>query len=144
LLGDYSWAGATETTTQVKKDLSYIRSCMSNGTKGIPAIWCTGNHDINYGANTDRRMTEDELYAYLASNNKNTIQDFSNLGRNYGYIDFDNQKIRCIYLNTIDALDYPDNTDGTADDASEITAIQAQWLVNTGLNLSKKDNAENW
>lgn len=144
MLGDYTWMDNSETTTQVKKDLSFVKEKMRNGTIGIPNIWCTGNHDINYGTNSDRRMTEDELYAYIVSNNKGTIQDSSNIERNYGYIDFENQKIRCIYLNTVDALDYPDNTDGTADDASEVTAIQAQWLVDVGLNLSGKTNAKDW
>lgn len=144
MLGDYTWMDPSETTTQVKKDISFVKEKMRNGTVGIPNIWCTGNHDINYGANSDRRMTEDELYAYIVSNNKGTVQDSSNLERNYGYIDFENQKIRCIYLNTIDSLDYPDNTDGTADDAMEITAVQAKWLVDVGLNLSNKADATKW
>lgn len=143
MLGDYTVGGASDTIAQVKEDLTGVRNYMVNGMKGIPNIWCTGNHDINYGANSDRRMTEDELYAYLTSNNTGTTQDSDNIGRNYGYIDFENQKIRCIYLNTIDALDYPDNT-GTADDASEVTAVQAQWLVDVGLNLSDKTDAEDW
>jgi hypothetical protein len=72
------------------------------------------------------------------------VQDGDNIGRNYGYMDFENQKIRCIYLNTVDSLDYPDNTDGTEDDAMEITAIQAQWLVDKALNLSDKADATKW
>lgn len=144
VLGDYTWGDKAETIEQVKKDLTYVKNCMVNGMKDIPNIWCTGNHDINYGAETDRRMTEDEMYAYVTSNNKGTTQDGDNIGRNYGYIDFENQKIRCIYLNTVDSLDYPDNTDGTADDALEITAIQAQWLIDTGLDLSDKIDAEKW
>jgi hypothetical protein len=144
MLGDYTWGDPTETVAQVKKDLTYFKKCMTDGMKGIPNIWCTGNHDINYGANSDRRMTEDELYAYLTSNNTGTVQDGDNIGRNYGYMDFENQKIRCIYLNTVDSLDYPDNTDGTEDDAMEITAIQAQWLVDKALNLSDKADATKW
>lgn len=144
VLGDYTWGDKAETIEQVKKDLTYVKNCMVNGMKDIPNIWCTGNHDINYGAETDRRMTEDELYAYITGNNKWTKQDENNIGRNYGYIDFENQKIRCIYLNTVDSLDYPDNTDGIADDALEITATQAQWLADVGLNLSDKVNPEEW
>lgn len=143
MLGDYTYGDSSETIAQVKKDLTYVKKCMTDGMKGIPNVWCTGNHDINYGASTDRRMTEDELYAYLTSNNKGTTQDFGNIGRNYGYIDFENQKIRCIYLNTVDALDYPDNT-GAADDNSEVTATQAQWLVDVGLSLTEKDNPTEW
>ena len=144
MLGDYTWMSHTYTTEQVKKDITYVKNKVSSGMRGVPNVWCTGNHDINYGTNSDRRMTEDELYAYITNNNTGTIQDGENIGRNYGYIDFANQKIRCIYLNTIDSLDYPDYTDGTADDAMEITAIQAQWLVDVGLNLTTKSNPTEW
>ena len=143
MLGDYTVGGASDTVAQIKEDLTGVRNYMANGAIGIPNIWLTGNHDINYGANTDRRMTEDELYAYITSNNTGTVQDGDNIGRNYGYIDFENQKIRCIYLNTVDALDYPDNT-GTADDSSEVTAVQSQWLADVGLNLSDKTDVEDW
>lgn len=144
VLGDYTYGDNTETIEQVKKDLTYVKRCMTDGMKGIPNIWATGNHDINYGKDTPRRMTEDELHAYIGGNNVGTVQDGDNIGRNYGYIDFENQKIRCIYLNTVDALDYPDNMDGTADDAIEITAIQAQWLVDIGLNFTDKEDPTKW
>ena len=144
MLGDYTWGSSTNTVTQVKKDLTYVKNRMTEGVKGIPSIWCTGNHDINYGANSDRRMTEDELYAYITANNNGTVKDSENIGRNYGYIDFDNQKIRCIYLNTVDALDYPDSTNGTADDASEVTAVQTKWLAEVALNLTNKPAPEKW
>ena len=144
MLGDYTVGGASDTVAQIKEDLTGVKDYMANGAIGIPNIWLTGNHDINYGKNTDRRMTEDEMFAYLTNNNSCTTQDWENIGRNYGYIDFENQKIRCIYLNTVDSLDYPDNTDGTADDSSEITAIQTKWLVDNALNLSSKSNATDW
>ena len=154
MLGDYTVGGAGDTKEQIKEDLTAVRKYMANGIKGIPNIWCTGNHDINYGGDNPNggaspkdgdhsRMTEDELYAYLISNNTGTIQDGDNICRNYGYIDFENQKIRCIYLNTVDSLDYPDLT-GTNDDNMEITAIQAQWLARVGLNLTDKTNPTEW
>lgn len=144
VLGDYTYSDSTETIEQVKKDLTYVKKCMTDGMKGIPNIWVTGNHDINYGKDTPRRMTEDEMYAYLTGNNKSTVQDGGKIGRNYGYIDFENQKIRCIYLNTVDVFDYPDNTDGAADDAMEITAVQAQWLIDVGLDFSDKSAPTEW
>lgn len=136
MLGDYTWGDKAETVAQVKKDLTYVKRCMTDGMNGIPNIWCTGNHDINYGENSDRRMTEDELYAYLTSNNKGTIQDGDNIGRNYGYIDFENQKIRCIYLNTVDVL-------GTSN-TSGVTTAQTTWLSNVGLNFTDKANSSQW
>ena len=143
LLGDYTVGGASDTVEKVKQDISVVKAFMSKGQKGIPNLWLTGNHDINYGASSDRRMTEDEMFAYITNNNNCTVQDFDNIGRNYGYIDFDNQRIRCIYLNTVDSLDYPDNV-GSADDNSEVTAIQTQWLADVGLNLTAKSDAAEW
>ncbi len=143
LLGDYTVGGASDTVEKVKQDISIVKTFMSKGQKGIPNLWLTGNHDINYGASSDRRMTEDEMFAYITNNNNGTVQDFDNIGRNYGYIDFNNQKIRCIYLNTVDSLDYPDNV-GSADDNSEVTAIQTQWIADVGLNLTAKSDAAEW
>ena len=154
MLGDYTVGGAGDTKEQIKEDLTAVRKYMANGIKGIPNIWCTGNHDINYGGDNPKkntslkdgdhsRMTEDELYAYLISNNAGTIQDSDNIGRNYGYIDFENQKIRCIYLNTVDSLDYPDLT-AANDEASEVTAVQLEWLVNTGLDFTNKTDPSKW
>ena len=77
---------------------------MAEAVRGLPGIWCTGNHDINYGANADRRLTEDELYAAIGAGNTAPRQDADHPGRNYGFLDFENQRIRCIYLNTIDQL----------------------------------------
>lgn len=143
MLGDYTYGAGDCTVAQLKSDIRYFKECIAGGVAGIPNLWLTGNHDINYGANSDRRMTEDELFACVTGNNVGTVQDSANIGRNYGYIDFENQKIRCIYLNGVDALDYPDNT-GSADDALEITATQTRWLANVGLNLSKKADPTGW
>lgn len=143
MLGDYTYADASETAAQVKRDLRFYHQCMSEAVRGLPGIWCTGNHDINYGANADRRMTEDELYAAIGANNTAPTQDPAQPGRNYGYLDFENQRIRCIYLNTIDSLDYPDRS-GQADSASDVTAVQTQWLADTALDLSAKPDAAQW
>lgn len=143
MLGDYTYGSVNCTIEQLKKDLQYFKKCMSDGCNGVPNLWATGNHDINYNSTTDRRMTEDELYAHIISNNVGTTQDTDNIERNYGYIDFENQKFRCIMLNSVDSLDYPDNTD-TKDEALEITATQTQWLVDVALDLSEKTNPEDW
>ena len=63
MLGDYTYGSVDCTIEQLKKDLQYFKKCMSDGCNGVPSLWATGNHDINYNSTTDRRMTEDELYA---------------------------------------------------------------------------------
>ena len=143
MLGDYTYADSAETAAQVKRDLRQYHRYMAEAVRGLPGIWCTGNHDINYGANADRRLTEDELYAAIGAGNTAPRQDADHPGRNYGFLDFENQRIRCIYLNTIDSLDWPDLT-GQADSASDVTAVQTQWLADTALDLSGKADAGKW
>lgn len=67
MLGDYTYADSAETAAQVKRDLRQYHRYMAEAVRGLPGIWCTGNHDINYGANADRRLTEDELYAAIGA-----------------------------------------------------------------------------
>lgn len=143
MLGDYTYADSAETAAQVKRDLRQYHRYMAEAVRGLPGIWCTGNHDINYGANADRRLTEDELYAAIGAGNTAPRQDADHPGRNYGFLDFENQRIRCIYLNTIDSLDWPDLT-GQADSASDVTAVQTRWLADTALDLSGKADAGKW
>ena len=144
MLGDYSWADSQETAVQVKSDLELVKSYLHESVAGLPSMWVIGNHDVNYGVNCDRRITEDEMYSYLISNNKQITMDFDNLHRDYGYIDFENQKLRVIMLNGTDSYDFPDNPVGTADNAGHVSQAQCEWLRDVGLDLSNKKQPSEW
>lgn len=138
-LGDYTWGTADHTVAQVKADITAFKE--TTDTTGAE-IWCVGNHDLNYGANRDRLLTLDEVYGYIGANSDGT-KPYANIERCYGYIDFDNQKIRVIYLNTCDASDW-DIAEGTAARSEWISPTQIQWLADTALNFTGKSVPNEW
>lgn len=136
-LGDYSWMNTSYTAEQVIDDITAVRETNEAQDK---EIWCVGNHDLNYGKNRDRLLTSEELYNYIGSNS-----DGVNTQRCYGYLDFEAQKIRVIYLNTCDASDLVIPEIGTANASSEwISPTQIQWLADTALNFSDKATPREW
>jgi hypothetical protein len=77
------------------------------------------------------------VYALVGSNTTNTVVDTQNIGRNYGYVDFEKQKTRLIYLNTTDinGIDYTSHS---------ISDVQIEWLKGIALDLSNKEDEQNW
>ena len=138
-LGDFTWGANSFTVEQVKKDLTLAKETSAfDNTE----LWCVGNHDINYGANRDRLMTNDELYAYIGANSDG-VKPYVNIERCYGYMDFDNQKLRVIYLNTCDASDW-DTTEGVDARSEWISPTQLQWVADTALNFTDKKTPSEW
>ncbi len=136
-LGDYSWMNTSYTAEQVIDDITAVRETYDTRDT---EIWCVGNHDLNYGKDRDRLLTLDELYKYIGSNS-----DGVNTQRCYGYLDFEAQKIRVIYLNTCDASDLVVPEIGTTNASSEwVSPTQIQWLADTALNFSDKATPSEW
>lgn len=138
-LGDYSWMNTSYTAEQVMCDITAVKETIRTEST---EIWCVGNHDLNYGKDRDRLLTLDEMYSYIGANSDG-IKPNENINRCYGYLDFENQKIRVIYLNTCDASDLVVPETGNA--SSEwVSPTQIQWLADTALNFSSKENASDW
>lgn len=138
-LGDYTWGADTYTAEQVMADITVFKETTDvSGTE----IWCVGNHDVNYGKNRDRLLTTDEMYSFIGSNSDGN-KPYLNIERCYGYVDFDNQKIRVIYLNTCDASDW-EVTSGENARSEWISPTQIQWLASTALNFTEKDSPTEW
>lgn len=109
----------------------HIRKCLYSVQRGIPYIQMQGNHDQ---LKTD--TTEDaqqKYFAYIGANNVGTVTDWDNRFRNYGYRDFPDQKMRVIYLNSVDV------SEGENTDDCWLTAMQLSWLVNTALDFTDKN-----
>lgn len=138
-LGDYTWSDSNYTVEQVKKDIIAFKETTDPTNK---QIWCVGNHEINYGAGRDRILTPDELYSYVGANSDG-VKPYDDLSRGYGYLDFETQKIRVIYLNTCDTSDRP-NTVGTAAPSEGVSVNQMRWIVDEALNLSGKSEISKW
>lgn len=143
LLGDYSYmASANYTAEQTIKDMVLCKKTLDfTNNKNI---WCVGNHDWCYGSGVDRMLTEDELYAYVGANGDG-VKPYESIERGYGYLDFDEQKIRVIYMNTQDCKDAIDNGGITKDSYNYmefISPTQLRWFADEALNFN--DKGEGW
>lgn len=109
----------------------HIHRCLHSVQREIPYIQMQGNHDQ---LKTD--TTEDaqqKYFAYIGANNVGTVTDWDNRFRNYGYRDFPDQRMRVIYLNSVDV------SEGENTDDCWLTAMQLSWLVNTALDFTDKN-----
>lgn len=139
-LGDYNYQVGTVSKAQGIEDTKYFRWCVADVMKATPSVFMIGNHDyISVSkSDTENRLSEDEVYALIGSHNTDkVVVDVDNLGRNYGYVDFEKQRIRLIYLNTTDCagVDYTSHL---------ISTVQGQWFVSKALDFSDKEDEANW
>ena len=145
LLGDYSYMSSSNySVAQTKKDILLVKKTL--GLNKDKEIWCIGNHDWCYGTGVDRMLTEDELYGYIGANSEG-VKPYESIERCYGYVDFDNQKIRAIYLNTNDCKDGIDNGAVTKEIYSYMEMIsptQLRWLADVALDFTDKANSAEW
>lgn len=133
-LGDYNYGIDPMTLEQGIEQMMLAKKYLEGD------IWLTGNHDYftTSASDTANRFSEDMEYALVGSHNTDkAVVDLDNIGRNYGYLDFEKQRIRLIYLNTTDIS-------GVAYTSHLISTVQGQWLLNTALDLSDKDDEEKW
>ena len=137
LLGDYEvycfddgTVNTDKETEDARQSLKYVKKIFSNIAKGIPFIQLQGNHDKTTPAYEGD--VAQACYAYIGANNVGTVTDYANKHRIYGYRDFDNYKIRVIYLNTADVSDHTANSEG-------VSQAQLTWLENEALHLSDSD-----
>lgn len=144
VLGDFTWSDASYTVAKCKGDFTECIQNFSEAMSGIPSAWLVGNHDMNYGASRDRTLTEDEIYAYIGANSTGVTSDPDYQEKNYYYKDFDGQKIRMIFLNTVDALTEYTPTAGATAKSEWMSAVQLQWLADTALDFSDKADASQW
>lgn len=114
----------------------FVKECLYEVSRSVPYIQLQGNHDQLSADTTEE--AQQKYFAYIGANNVGTVTDWTNRFRNYGYRDFDDQKMRVIYLNTTDVSEV-ENTQDVG-----ISSEQYSWLINTALDFSNKDDAENW
>lgn len=115
----------------------YVRQQLDTIDKSVDVIHLEGNHDLDE-VNTSADIRRQEYYAYIGANNVDVVTDFGNEFRNYGYKDFDNKRIRVIYLNTSDVAEEGMTTH------LRISPEQFTWFINTALNFSGKTGASDW
>lgn len=115
----------------------YVRQQLDPIDKSVDVIHLEGNHDLDE-VNTSADIRRQEYYTYIGANNVDVVTDFGNEFRNYGYKDFDNKRIRVIYLNTSDVAEEGMTTH------LRISPEQFNWFINTALDFSEKTGANDW
>ena len=140
LMGDYVYNVEPLSKELAMEAMKEVIRKLSSATNGVTSLWLDGNHDYYEcdAENKDYRLTDNEHYALVGANNtSNAVVDLDNIARNYGYVDFEKQRIRLIYLNTTDIS-------GGVYSSNYITDIQGKWLINTLLDMNSKDDADKW
>lgn len=143
LLGDYTASSHSYSIDHIKSDFEYVRECFSD-LGDFPVAWIRGNHEINYYADAERPTTNEELYEYIDSNSRGLTVDPANPKGGYGYIDFPDNKIRMIFLNTSDVYTEYSFIKGEDAPAIGVSSVQLKWFAETALDLSDINNASEW
>lgn len=147
--GDYS-TGAWNTTKEMAfEQIEDYTELTSEADKGVPSVWCAGNHDDAPYQATAGRVTQKELFGLVGRKNRMSGAVCPN-GCNYGYLDLENRKLRVIYLDTDDKRSWGTVAVGNGAtapaylNAHNVSGAQLQWLANTGLDFADKENPAEW
>ena len=144
LLGDYTASSPNNySVSNVKSDFEYVRR-LFDGLGDYPVAWIRGNHENNYFANSERPLTNDEIFENIESNSRGLTVDPLNPKGGYGYIDFPENKIRMIFLNTSDVYIEHAFIEGEDAPSVGVSSVQLKWLASVALDFSDKADACDW
>lgn len=147
--GDLSTGAWNSTCDSTFTDVENFTELLCAASMNTPVIWCPGNHDDAPYQATAERVSAVQTYALFGRKNlrSGAVGDF---GCNYGYLDFESQKLRMIYLDADDK-----RTRGTVGVGSGETAPdylnahnigwqQLKWLAEVALDFTEKESPEQW
>lgn len=149
--GDYlnNYNTASGSISGAREDLNFVRKTFAN--LPMPTVWLRGNHDSNGYPNN--RLSKAEVYNRISRAN-HTLNGFVENSADpygcYGYIDYDNAKIRVITVNTSDndsfGIATPAEASHTAPliNCHNISGIQLKWIADVALDFSDKEDAFEW
>lgn len=110
-----------------------------------PALWLRGNEDGNELGQA--QLSKAQVFNRIGAAQQTLPGYVSNPADPfgcYGYLDFENSRIRLICLNTADrdAMGTPDV--GTAADYPNISPTQLQWIADNAMDLTGKSDGGDW
>lgn len=130
MLGDIISGADSDTPEVCKFCYTYVNQVTAEGFGGIPNVRLNGNHDCQ-PYNYSGYLTQSEIFARVGVWNTDAEIDGQNRAANYGYLDFDQQRIRLIYLNTCDIAGIRIKSQMTDFTGNRIGAQQLKWLIRT-------------
>ena len=149
--GDYCnnyTATSGGTAVEVRENISKCKKIFSNNRR---RLWLRGNHDSNGYPN--ERLPKAEIYNRIFRS-QHTLDGFVENPADpygcYGYMDFDNAKIRIIAVNTSDndkfGTKVPEQSNYTAPiiNCHNVGSEQLQWIADKALNFSGKTDVNEW
>jgi predicted phosphodiesterase len=101
--GDYLWNNKNNSTLQMAKNAySLLQDDFYKFSDRQFAL--KGNHDDNSITEDAAKLITDSVrYGYLGQQYTNqVVVNYGNIEKSYGYIDFKRQKVRAIFINTVD------------------------------------------
>lgn len=134
---------------QLDTAMEYMRPA----TFHTPTLYLVGNHDdVPFRATADR-LTRAEMFSRFGKKSLLTgaVSNDLDKGCNYGYLDFENRKMRVIYLDTHDknGWESTNQVQGTSTEsaymnACNVSAKQLHWLANVALDFTDKERPSDW
>lgn len=100
--GDYLWNNTSTTLDRAERAFKLLQECFYQFKGKQFAL--KGNHDDNSIANNASYIvTDSKRYGYLGQQYTNDVNiKYGTAEKSYGYIDFKRQKVRAIFINTVD------------------------------------------
>lgn len=117
-LGDLAWGSSSTTTQDLAASVLQAQRYMAGIAEKTESMLVPGNHDVDSAAG----FVDPQVISGLIGN--------------YQYVDFADQMVRVICLNTADTSDGTNSTE-------RISGEQLQWFAQA-LDLSGKSNAASW
>lgn len=143
LLGDYTASHQGYTVSNIKSDFDYVRE-LFEGVGNYPVAWVRGNHEINYFAGCERPLTNKEVFDNIEANSRGMTVDPLNPEGGYGYVDFPENKIRMIFLNTSDVYGEYAFIEGKDAPSIGVSSSQMRWIASSALDFSDKTDVSEW
>lgn len=135
--GDYLCNNSSTTKQTAVEQHKAFRAAIDGAAGDVPTIVVKGNHDDNPFGEISNIVPRDELYDLLLSRNSVFHGDEKQPKAAYGYYDIPEEKIRVIYLDSVDNT-YVTDENGTVTDYSFMMifgARQLTWLAEEALRL---------
>lgn len=117
-LGDTTWGSSNSDSATCLEEAKKFNKLVTDSLRGETQIWTEGNHETG-------KLSDSQIYSLIYSHNKGLTQDADHWIEGYGYMDFPNQKVRVISLNT------NQGEPGVSD-------AQLSWFAEIALNMDEK------